>query len=246
MRSKSKILMGAALAASVIALLLSSIPGDLSAEQTYDQDYGEFWSDTLKFVFSGDAAQAQEIVWDFGDGNTSTEWNPEHKYDEPGVYYVTQVVSNSYNGGSSSTAVYKVTVNGHPYIEVVMPGGEKIRHEVRYNTYPDAIPQPVLDGRTFVGFFSDADLTQEYTFDKKITSPVTIYAGFDGDVPAPVPASVFVIAPEVILSYAPVILSIGGLIITGIGAYARRPIMILVGLLIMSASAYIFVGGGRL
>ena len=246
MRSK-KILMGAALVASVIALLLSSVPGDLSAEQTYDQDYGEFWSDTLKFIFSGDAAQAQEIVWDFGDGSpVSTEWNPEHKYDEPGVYYVTQVVSNSFNGGSSSTAVYKVTVNGHPYIDVVMPGGEKIRHEVRYNTYPDAIPQPVLEGRTFVGFFSDANLMQEYVFDKKITAPVTIYAGFDGDVPAPVPASDFVIAPEVILSYAPVIFFIVGMIITGIGAYARRPIMILVGLLIMSASAYIFVGGGRL
>lgn len=221
--------MGAALVASVIALLLSSVPGDLSAEQTYDQDYGEFWSDTLKFIFSGDAAQAQEIVWDFGDGNTSTEWNPEHTYDEPGVYYVTQVVSNSYNGGSSSTAVYKVTVNGHPYIDVVMPGGEKIRHEVRYNTYPDAIPQPVLEGRTFVGFFSDADLTQEYVFDKRITAPVTIYAGFDGEVPAHVPVQGTDVLPAALL--------IGAVVACLLTAYTRNPIAALIALALIALVA---------
>lgn len=34
-------------------------------------------------------------AWDFGDGSTSTEQNPEHTYAEPGTYSVTLVVTNA-------------------------------------------------------------------------------------------------------------------------------------------------------
>lgn len=232
-----KIMMSAALAATVIALLLSSVPaGDLSAEQTYDQDYGEFWSDTLKFIFSGDATQAQEIEWDFGDGSPiSTEWNPEHTYEEPGVYYVTQVVSNSYDGGSSATAVYKVTVNGHPYVNVVMPDGEIIRHEVRYNTYP-SIDDPELEDRTFVGFFTDEDLTQEYTL-AKVTAPVTIYAGFEGDVPDPVPAP----GPAE-YDVVPIAIAAAAIILGLVAAYTRSPIVALIALILVALIALQYFG----
>jgi len=35
--------------------------------------------------------------WDFGDGSTSTELNPSHAYNEPGVYYVTLVAFTNNN-----------------------------------------------------------------------------------------------------------------------------------------------------
>jgi len=47
--------------------------------------------------------------WDFGDGNTSTERNPSHKYDTPGSYTVLLNASN--NGGHN-------TNTQHAYIQV--------------------------------------------------------------------------------------------------------------------------------
>jgi len=37
---------------------------------------------------------ADEVLWDFGDGNTSTEDSPTHTYDNPGTYMVTLTVTN--------------------------------------------------------------------------------------------------------------------------------------------------------
>ncbi len=42
-----------------------------------------------------------EWTWDFGDGNTSSEQNPTHIYDVPGLYTVCLIASNA--GGSDST-----------------------------------------------------------------------------------------------------------------------------------------------
>ncbi|MGB2110891.1 MAG: PKD domain-containing protein [Patescibacteria group bacterium] len=35
---------------------------------------------------------ADNYYWDFGDGNTSNEKNPNHSYSQPGIYDVTLVV----------------------------------------------------------------------------------------------------------------------------------------------------------
>ncbi|MBP7716007.1 MAG: PKD domain-containing protein [Methanoregulaceae archaeon] len=40
------------------------------------------------------AAEPYEWDWDFGDGSTSTEQNPEHQYGEEGIYNVTLTVTN--------------------------------------------------------------------------------------------------------------------------------------------------------
>lgn len=45
-------------------------------------------------------------LWDFGDGNTSTEQNPIHTYAEPGNYYVTLIVSN---GAGTNEAIEEVS-----------------------------------------------------------------------------------------------------------------------------------------
>ena len=50
--------------------------------------------------------------WDFGDGSTSVEYEPEHTYEELGVYTVTLIVTNS--EGTD-------TITKESYIEVVPP-----------------------------------------------------------------------------------------------------------------------------
>jgi tripartite motif-containing protein 71 len=44
-------------------------------------------------------------LWDFGDGNTSTEQNPTHTYAKPGDYHVTLTVSNSAGKNASTKEV---------------------------------------------------------------------------------------------------------------------------------------------
>jgi surface protein len=45
------------------------------------------------FVYTG--VNGDEFNWDFGDGNSSTEVNPVHTYDDNGIYTVILVVSNA-------------------------------------------------------------------------------------------------------------------------------------------------------
>jgi hypothetical protein len=47
--------------------------------------------------------------WDFGDGSTSEEENPEHEYDELGIYTVTLTVSNA-DGSCSDTYTWVIDV----------------------------------------------------------------------------------------------------------------------------------------
>ncbi|GEM_PF-7065407 len=49
---------------------------------------------TQKVQFNSQAKNAPSLVWDFGDGRTSTELNPTHTYQSGGTYQVTQTVIN--------------------------------------------------------------------------------------------------------------------------------------------------------
>lgn len=55
---------------------------------------------------------ATEYVWDFGDGNTSTQFEPQHKYTEEGSFTVTLIARNG-NGCADTTALVSgvTTVN---------------------------------------------------------------------------------------------------------------------------------------
>ncbi|MFA5613262.1 MAG: PKD domain-containing protein [Methanoculleus sp.] len=45
-------------------------------------------------------------AWDFGDGNTSTEQNPSHTYENPGNYTVSLTVSNAYSEDTKTRTDY--------------------------------------------------------------------------------------------------------------------------------------------
>ena len=52
----------------------------------------------LRVKFESLSIGADNIFWDFGDGNTSTQINPIHTYDIKGIYSVTLTVSNDLTG----------------------------------------------------------------------------------------------------------------------------------------------------
>jgi PKD repeat protein/subtilisin-like proprotein convertase family protein len=58
-------------------------------------------------VFTSTAALAESWAWDFGDGTTSNDENPEHSYSIPGLYTVTLVVSY---GDCSDISTFEIAV----------------------------------------------------------------------------------------------------------------------------------------
>lgn len=55
--------------------------------------------------FTSNAMDATGLLWNFGDGNTSTATNPTHTYATSGIYEVTLNASNAYCGRSTSRTV---------------------------------------------------------------------------------------------------------------------------------------------
>lgn len=72
--------------------------------------------DTLAVTFNDLTTPPNSVtdwLWDFGDGNTSTDSNPTHVYQNAGAYDVSLTITDL--GGCTSTILFEDTVNYIPY-----------------------------------------------------------------------------------------------------------------------------------
>jgi len=60
-----------------------------------------------KIVFRNQSKCATAYVWDFGDGNVSTEENPVHIYEAPGTYVV-KLIAVSDHGSDSEKQLIEI------------------------------------------------------------------------------------------------------------------------------------------
>ena len=72
-----------------------NFPGSKDVDFTYSVDGDEYTLDfyvvsTIKFI--NNSSKGGAVTWDFGDGTTSTDQNPTHKYAQAGLYNVTLTV----------------------------------------------------------------------------------------------------------------------------------------------------------
>ncbi|PRP66326.1 T9SS type B sorting domain-containing protein [Nonlabens agnitus] len=67
--------------------------------------------DTTEFRLSSSLDTFDSVLWDFGDGNTSTVENPTHIYSAAGIYEVTLTVNA---GGESSTETQEIEIFEQP------------------------------------------------------------------------------------------------------------------------------------
>jgi gliding motility-associated-like protein len=65
-------------------------------------------------IFKNTSAGGQQFNWDFGDGFTSTEVNPQHLYNTPGIYTVNLRVIDSATCNIKDSATYSINVAGKP------------------------------------------------------------------------------------------------------------------------------------
>lgn len=170
-----------ALATVAVAFLMTfgcvSMMDTSDAETTYDKDLGLFWSYTVQFIFDGE--QAQTIEWDFGDGSEkSTEFNPRHQFPDKGVYTITQTTKNTVG---ETVEKYKVEIMGFPTVTFVYGNGndDVTVQQDGYNKTVGKPADPVWEGHTFNGWFTDKKCTEEYDWTAGVTEPVTLYAGWD-------------------------------------------------------------------
>jgi len=59
----------------------------------------------LEITFTNDSQNASSYEWDFGDGNTSTEENPTHTYEEAGTFTVALTASNATESSKTSQEI---------------------------------------------------------------------------------------------------------------------------------------------
>ncbi|GAB4247523.1 MAG: hypothetical protein Kow0027_09330 [Saprospiraceae bacterium] len=64
-----------------------------------------FTADSLTVQFQSQSQGGQNFLWEFGDGTSSTEENPAHTYQQPGIYEVTLTVSNGPCGATVAQTV---------------------------------------------------------------------------------------------------------------------------------------------
>ncbi|MGB0839809.1 MAG: PKD domain-containing protein, partial [Chitinophagales bacterium] len=70
------------------------------------------------FNFTNELNPLLDYYWDFGDGNTSTDQNPNHVYIERGMYTVTMIASSPC--APADTAMYTFTLEEEPLVEGII------------------------------------------------------------------------------------------------------------------------------
>lgn len=60
--------------------------------------------------FDNDSENANEFFWDFGDGNTSTDFEPEHNYTVPGTYTVILYASDTSGCFEGDSSIIEITI----------------------------------------------------------------------------------------------------------------------------------------
>lgn len=72
----------------------------------------------VEFVNQSGGRGPLQTIWEFGDGTTSSETNPKHAYNAPGIYQIHLTVINQYG---RSEAYGSVTVGGAPAVNIQVP-----------------------------------------------------------------------------------------------------------------------------
>lgn len=107
-------------------------------------------SDSLSVFFLNlSSADAQSILWDFGDGSTSTEFTPAHYYASPGVYTVVLTLTTAAGCESSYSTIINLDSNdftASPSFRIVS-NTEEVEEKA---TIERLMPNPVQQELTLV------------------------------------------------------------------------------------------------
>ncbi len=84
-----------------VTVFADSISADFEVEEEMDCDQL-----IATFTNSSETLDGTTLLWVFGDGSTSTEWEPVYTYTTPGVYEVMLIITDPTSCNTSDTAFY--------------------------------------------------------------------------------------------------------------------------------------------
>ena len=98
--------------------------------------------DSLQVEFSNSSIDANTFMWSFGDGNSSTEENPTHDYEEPGLYVVSLTAMNECD---TATIEREIGVGGVPTANFQVMGSPSgcAPFEVQFENTSDGVVQSI-------------------------------------------------------------------------------------------------------
>jgi len=146
---------------------------DNSAIADFDADPTETCTGEI-IQFTDLSQYADSVLWDFGDGNTSTEQNPTHSYYYAGSYTVTLTAYNEC-GPDSEKKIDYITINSGPIADFgANPTGICVGEDVQFSNYSyfvDSVLWNFGDGTTS----KDANPLHTYTSAGLFTVTLTAY-----------------------------------------------------------------------
>lgn len=98
----------------------------------------------LTGTFTNTSQNATSYLWNFGDGNTSTEEHPTHTYEEEGTYKVV-LTATSEDGIQTQTRKEVFTAEPPVYPRNILPSGDMEDASVWNVTTGDTLPLPTIE-----------------------------------------------------------------------------------------------------
>ncbi|MCL2786130.1 MAG: InlB B-repeat-containing protein [Methanomassiliicoccaceae archaeon] len=188
--TKTFVFLSLCLAASVLFASAFISPegtdnGYMALESGVNNNQGEYSAYTYTFNFAFEGTDAESILWDFGFNDSdgfpvrSTEWNPNMTFPAKGTYIVTQIVTNTVG---SFVSTLTVIVLGTPEVVFDSNGGSAVTMQYVKVGFDATEPaDPVREGHTFAGWYSDSELATAYDFDTPVSEHTTLYAKWTSD-----------------------------------------------------------------
>ncbi|PAV13689.1 cell surface protein, partial [Methanosarcina spelaei] len=139
-----------------------------TANFTLDKQTGSF---PLKISFKDRSFNANKFLWDFGDGNTSTEINPVHTYSAAGSYNVSLTVQNEH--GTDTKIVNEYIYAVRTPVTWPVKSGESIQAAINAATSGDII-------KVYPGEYHEALTVNKTLTLKGVRFPVLNASGFTG------------------------------------------------------------------
>lgn len=117
--------------------------------------------------FSNNSQNGTQYFWDFGDGTTSNEFEPNHYYPNTGTYEVMLIVTDETGCAIADTAYLEVEILNFTGGDVVEPGivcpGESYQLEASGGSIYNWTPEEFLDDPTSATPIATIDETTEFT-----------------------------------------------------------------------------------
>lgn len=189
--------LGAALLAALSVLAIAPTVSADTSDTDKPQEVDLYGFEIMMMLDQPDSVKT--VTWDFGDDSEKvtvelTNDNPNgkttHRYAAKGDYTVTATMNNQYTNekgelvDGESKLVYIYHILGYPNVTFDSMGGSEVP-SIEGKSYKYTIEKPadpVLEGCTFTGWYTDRECTQPFDWTTEITGRnYTLYAGWTAE-----------------------------------------------------------------